>query len=162
MERLYRFAKGAPGYALIILGIIWKFLVDIIASSFSTTHLGSTVPSDTTSVDFIFYEFIAIFLAPILETIIYQLIPIEGFLLLIKNKKIKHKLVWSAIISSILFGLGHSYNFLTIVATSISGFAISATYVTFRKRKDSIGIGFAMAALLHFLVNTLILIIRLI
>lgn len=162
MERLYRLAKAAPGYVIILLGIVWKFSVDRIASSFSQQHLGSPVPSDTTSVDFIFHEFIALFPAPILETLIYQLIPVEGFLLLTRKKTFKHKLVWAAMISSILFGSGHSYNLLTVIATSISGFALSATYIIFRKRTNSIGVGYCMAVLLHFLVNAIILIIRLV
>lgn len=162
MGRIIKFAEKVPGCVLIIMGIIWKYAVDILFQSFSSEQLGGNVPTDIYSMDFIMHEFIAIVFAPFVETFIYQFVPIELFLHFTRNKDFRYKLVWAAIIASILFGLAHSYNLLTQIATMISGFALSATYVVFRKRNNSIGTGYLMTVLLHFLVNASILIIRLV
>lgn len=162
MGRIIKFVEKAPACVLIIMGIIWKYAVDILFQSFSSEQLGGNVPTDIYSMDFIMHEFIAIVFAPFVETFIYQFVPIELFLHFTRKKDFRYKLVWAAIIASILFGLAHSYNLLTQIATMITGFALSATYVVFRKRNNSIGAGYIMTVLLHFLVNASILIIRLV
>ncbi|MBR1795166.1 MAG: CPBP family intramembrane metalloprotease [Bacteroidales bacterium] len=130
---------------------MWKFFVDIFFSSLSSDRIGAVHPSN----DY-YHIIIAVLFAPFIETAFFQFIPIE----LVERftlKYIKKKLSFCAVIvSALLFGFSHSYNWLSIIATCFSGLALSSTYVIFKYRKQSIGYAFVMTMLLHFIVNLII------
>lgn len=98
---------------------------------------------------------VAIILAPIIETLIGQMIPIK-----IIQKYIKWNTNKVAIIaSSILFALGHiSYSFWYFLLTLPMGFILSVTYIIFQKRKQS---SFWTTAIIHAGRNSLAVILTL-
>ncbi len=77
---------------------------------------------------------LAVVIAPILETLLGQLIPIK-----IVQKYVKWKTNIIAIItSSLFFALGHfSYSFWYFLLILPMGFVLSVTYITFQKRTQS-------------------------
>ena len=159
-ETLYRLKtviKKLPGWSFIIAGVFWKFFVDIFFSSISSERIGAVHSSN----DY-YHIIIAVCFAPFIETAFFQFLPIE-LVERLSLKFFKKRLsVFAILISAILFGLSHSYNRLSIIATCISGLALSSTYVIFRYRKQSAGYGFFMTTLLHFIVNLIINVARLI
>lgn len=143
--------RNIPGFLVIILGIVWKFGVDFLIINFSSSPLSTKV--DTTDY---YHVFIALFLAPPLETLFFQFAPIELFDAL--TRKIWHKRfpIFAACFSAIVFGSVHSYSILSVLSASITGLALSNTYLIFRHKHHSISYGYIMTVLLHFIVNLII------
>jgi membrane protease YdiL (CAAX protease family) len=92
---------------------------------------------------------VGLIIAPIIETLTTQLLPIK-----IVQKYIKWNTNSVALVSSsIIFGLGHlSYSFWYFLLTLPLGFVLAVTYLTFQKRKQS---SFWTTTLLHSMRNAL-------
>ena len=149
--RLSNFFNRVPGWCIISCGILWKFGVDIVFSSLASEQIGPTHVDNE-----YFYVFIGVFLAPFIETIIFQFLPIEAFEMISLKVSGKKNPIYAAFFSAILFGCAHSYSLLSVLATCVSGLALSSTYLIFKHRKHSAGYGFIMTMVLHFLVNLII------
>lgn len=143
--------RNIPGLLVIILGIVWKFGVDFLIINFSSSPLSTKV--DT--IDY-YHVFIALFLAPPLETLFFQFAPIELFYTLTRKIWNKRFPIFAACFSSIVFGSVHSYSFISVLSASITGLALSNTYLFFRHKHHSISYGYIMTVLLHFIVNLII------
>lgn len=99
--------------------------------------------------------FLAIIVAPVIETLFAQLIPIR-----LVQKYIKRNTDVTAItISSIIFAAGHlSYSVWYFLLMLPIGFILAVTYITFQKRKQS---GYWTTTLLHAVRNSLALLVTL-
>lgn len=148
--------RNISGFLVIILGIVWKFGVDFLIINFSSSPLSTKV--DTT--DF-FHVFIALFIAPPLETLFFQLAPIELFDHLTKKYWHKRFPIFAACFSAIIFGSVHSQSLLSVMSASVTGLALSNTYLIFRHKHHSTSYGYIMTVLLHFTVNLIINLARL-
>lgn len=92
-------------------------------------------------------NFIAIFVAPFIETLVFQYLP---YLVLTKWIKLKNEL-FCIIIMSIIFSSMHYYNWLYIVMTFFGGLILNNLYVYYYKnaRKYS----FILTTIFHVLFN---------
>lgn len=151
------FLEKIPGVFVILIGIVWKFSIDYIIIRLSSSSLAQ----NSEAVDY-FHIVIALFLAPPIETLFFQLIPIELAEYLsykIWNKRFP---VIAACVSALCFGISHSYSILSVLSASLTGLALSNTYLIFKYRRQSISHGYIMTVLLHFIVNLIINVARII
>lgn len=86
-----------------------------------------------------------IFIAPVVETFIYQFLP---FSLLFRALKIRP--IYVIFFSSFLFGGMHYYNIIYVVYAFLSGFILIFAYIIFYKRKFY---PFVMVSIIHFIIN---------
>ena len=102
------------------------------------------------------YTFLVIVIAPIVETYLFQRLPIEFF-----KKRIKS--VWIVIlISAALFGIAHMQSLFVILQSFVAGVVLAVAYLVYRKN-HSIKEAFWVTAIIHSLKNlsTFILLILL-
>lgn len=92
-------------------------------------------------------NFIAIFIAPFLETFLFQYLP---YLILSKWIKINNKAI-CIIIMSIIFASMHYYNGLYIVMTFFGGIILNNLYVYYHQHTHNYS--FILTALFHLLFN---------
>ena len=91
--------------------------------------------------------FIAIIIAPIIETLLFQF---GVFKLMQLNKFTRDKYVHYIIISSLLFGLEHWYNLRYIIFAFSAGLPLAYTYYLYHKNPIK---AFRFTALVHSLHN---------
>lgn len=148
--------RKIPGVLVILFGVLWKFGVDIFLIELSSSPLSAEVdPTDY------YHVVVALLLAPPFETLFFQLVPIELFDLFTKRFWHRRLPLFSACFSAILFGSVHSGSLLSVLSACITGLALSNTYLIFRQKHHSISYGYAMTVLLHFVVNLIINLARL-
>ena len=94
-------------------------------------------------------EFIyAIILAPILETLIFQMAIIKFFSL---SEKIKNNKLLLIIISAFFFGLGHGiYSILYMICAFIAGILLAYSFVVYEDKEKS---GYWVTVIIHSLMN---------
>lgn len=147
--KIYRFIYNAPWWLLFAIGFAWRLLVNVIVQGI--------FPLDIVDLGFKHSEFSmfirGIVLAPIIETLLFQLIPIELLLLGFLNYTKKQYPLLVIIISALLFGLSHYYSIGYIVLTFFIGLYLAALYFVFRRRSNSIGHAYLMTAFFHLLYN---------
>ena len=90
---------------------------------------------------------IAIFVAPIIETLVFQYLP---YLILTKWIGIKNKL-FCIIIMSIIFSSMHYYNWLYITMTFFGGIILNNLYIYYNKHAHTYS--FILTVLFHALFN---------
>ncbi len=112
-------------------------------------EIGGVKANKYSIVEFIFG---AVILAPIVETVFLQLIPIKFI-----QKYVKWNTNRIAIITStLLFAIAHiTYSFWYFLLMLPMGFVLAVTFVTFQKRKQS---SFWTTSIIHALRNSLALI----
>lgn len=113
-------------YFIIIL--ILKLLIGYITSIVSTYIDPRSTENPIENYGLTFEIIVSLFLAPLIETLIFQLIIIE----LLVKMKINPSIIIS--ISALLFGISHNYNTLYMVATTISGFIYAIYYYKLRNQ----------------------------
>lgn len=89
------------------------------------------------------------FIAPFIETLIFQSLVIE---LLEKIKILNEKKYIIVIISAILFGISHSYSYIYIFYAGILGLFLGYAYIVYQKKHFS---PFLMVIIIHSLRNTI-------
>ncbi|MBB6331709.1 membrane protease YdiL (CAAX protease family) [Chryseobacterium sediminis] len=92
-------------------------------------------------------NFLALFIAPFLETFLFQYLP---FLILSKWIKLNNK-VFCIIIMSIIFASMHYYNWLYIVMTFFGGIILNNLYIYYNKHVHTYS--FILTVLFHSLFN---------
>lgn len=92
---------------------------------------------------------VASIIGPLLETFIFQYGIIE---ILSSNKIFKEKKIIIAIISSLLFGISHSYSYLYMFYAFIIGLFLAYSYFVYKKKGFS---AFWIVFIIHCLRNTI-------
>lgn len=98
---------------------------------------------------FIFF-FVGSIFSPLIETVIFQLIPVSIYDRYVNNKTSGKRLI-VIIASAGIFGLTHHYNLLTIIDAAIAGIIFTTIFFYFKERGKS---GFFFTFLIHSLFNT--------
>lgn len=95
----------------------------------------------------------AVFLAPVFETFIFQFALIEFGLKGLERLK-KSKIHWfvPGLLSAVLFGLAHQYNWNYVFITFFMGLLLAVIYYYTRKR-FGVSMAFVMCAVVHGLNN---------
>ena len=98
-------------------------------------------------------------LAPIFETIIFQVAIIEGCKRFTPKVDGRDNVLFAMLVSSLLFAAGHGYSSTYIVWAFFAGLGLSALYVLIsNKPGNTWRNGFWIVVLLHFCINSLALI----
>lgn len=99
--------------------------------------------------------FVSVFLAPILETFLYQYLPYKLFKYLGINMDKKIGVISLISISSSLFGLSHPFSILYVVYTFIIGIVLMCVFYIsyhYRSNRDN---AFVLVVLIHSIINLL-------
>tara|TARA_R110000868_G_scaffold172128_1_gene407939 strand:- start:1292 stop:1822 length:531 start_codon:yes stop_codon:yes gene_type:complete len=141
-------------YAISVLFFIIPFM--FIEEFFNYNPIEYNPVSEITN-KWVFFILILI-VAPIIETLIFQIYIIKGFFvfffILFEKRMNSDKILWLAIfLSSISFGFFHFYNTIYIIIMSCLGFYWGIVYFFCKKRGCS---PFITIAILHFLYNATI------
>lgn len=146
MYKQYFWQRRKPVWLLLLIFYSFIIIFDCVTSIFYDASGASNYFPKVERI------LLSLFFAPILETIMFQVIPIE-LLQAISKRLLKKRLpIFAIAISSIFFGLAHDYNWGYIFSTTVIGLVLSLCYWLFSIR-ESWRFGFAMTALLHFMIN---------
>lgn len=99
----------------------------------------------------IFDYFMVLILGPLIETILYFMIP---FWL---QQKLKFNNTWVILLSSLSFGLSHSYSLLYMLDATLSGVLWAFSFILSRQRQEN---AFVNLVLIHFYTNLIISILQ--
>lgn len=131
---------------LILLGLTYIFLIPLIVLIyfFPVFELGS---HSTYGEDYSFISlfFILIILAPLLETFIFQWIPIKFF-----RNKLKLSFTKTCLISAVIFSVNHYYNLGYIIVTFILGYIFVGGYMILQNTNKN---AFRVVCMTHALRN---------
>ena len=125
-------------FFVIFLNIIISMIFDKITTFYHLEFKSNSIPFQSKTEEFI----LVVFIAPILETLIFQYLPY--FYL---NK---YRYIYTILISSILFVLAHAYSIIYIIYGFTVGLLfISAYYYSIKKNLSP----FLLVAFSHFIYN---------
>jgi CAAX amino terminal protease family. len=146
--KIYIFLRKQPLYLFIAFILIFNLAISIIIS-----FIGIDLNTEEifSSKSFITLLFLACIIAPLFETLLIQYFPMELF----KNRFKKRTLV-RILLSSLLFSIGHTYNFYYMLVMFFMGISLATTYAIQRK-KHSRTYAFYAVCLTHCLWNFFVL-----
>lgn len=144
--KLVVFFNRFPWWALILIGTSVIFVINIL---FSVTDMADDQISNYEGDNIIF---VALFVSPLIETFLFQLLPIEIFSAVFKTILKKKYPIITIIIAGFLFAIAHRYNSDFIIFAFMSGSILAMNYYLFQRRKNW-GHGYIMTFIQHFLVN---------
>jgi len=143
--------KASKVNIFLFLGIAFiLMLLSSVIISFFSSPLGAS----NGSVNYIEHSgkvvtvLLVVIWTPVFETFLYQALIthiIRAFV-----HKIRYSFVISILISSLAFGLSHPYSLPYVLAATLYGIILAATYYIFLYRKQS---AFLVVFLLHALIN---------
>ena len=133
---------------LVVLNIIFSYLL---------LKFGSSSMINLQKFDLKKHEFIeVVFIAPIIETIIFQYLIINQVYLSYKGKNIR---ILAIIISSLTFGLTHLYNIKYFLFGIIFGFILATSFCNFKEKTNYLSAIFYVF-LIHSLSNLYVFLIK--
>jgi membrane protease YdiL (CAAX protease family) len=125
-------------FFVVFLNIIISMIFDKITTFYHIEFKSNSMPFQSKTEEFV----LVVFIAPILETLIFQYLPY--FYL----KKYRYK--YTILISSILFGLAHAYSKIYIIYGFTIGLLFISTYFySIRKNLNP----YLLVAFSHFIYN---------
>lgn len=148
-RRLVRFFHQSPWWLLFLFGFVWRIIVAIIVRCifrFEIPDISSARPIGSMFMRGVFW-------APIAETIMFQLIPMEIILSCCKKIIGKQYPLVAIGVSALLFGICHYYSFGYVLLTFLIGLCLSSLYFIFKRRSSSMSFAALMTALFHFFYN---------
>ncbi len=144
----YVFLRKLPLYLFILFIIIFNFVISTIIY-FIGIDLNTEKIFGSTS--FTTLILLACIISPLFETFLFQYLPMELF----KNR-FKKKTSIRIVLSSIMFSLGHRYNFYYMIVTFFMGLSFAIAYVIQRKKNEK-AYAFLTVYFIHFLWNLFII-----
>ena len=132
----------------LVLIFLLSCVLEFLGSDISEENPVDALPKE---ISFI----LVIFVAPILETIIYQYFPykIINYLEIFKKDKVKKN--FTIIASSIFFAISHPYSITYVLYSFLVGLIfISLYYFSYVERKDGV-YSFWLIVIIHAIINTL-------
>ncbi|EPY2304544.1 CPBP family glutamic-type intramembrane protease [Clostridium sporogenes] len=136
-----------PKFIFVIL--LLNFIISVLfipIKIFYETYVGPMGGVDIKNLTILFIT--AVIIAPLWETLIYQMGVIKLFSL---NKKIKNNKLILIIISSIFFGLAHvGYSILYFFYGLMIGITLAYSFIVYEEKENS---GFWATAIIHSLIN---------
>ncbi|SHG59185.1 CAAX protease self-immunity [Flavobacterium micromati] len=135
---------------LVIIAVFCNLIISSIASLLSTHLIGRSINHGVKGFENLNEEFIlVVFLAPILETLLFQYLIINFFLT-------KTKSHYACIISSFAFALQHLYNSFYFIFALFIGFIFAYLFIIGVKKNY----GFILVATAHSLYNFIVFILK--
>ncbi|NFN86357.1 CPBP family intramembrane metalloprotease [Clostridium sporogenes] len=150
-DKMFNLSKSKFIFTILLLNFIISVLFTPI-EIFYETYVGSMGGVDIKNFKILFIR--AVIIAPLEETLIYQMGVIKLFSL---NKKIKNNKLILIIISAIFFGLAHAYSILYIFYGFIIGIPLAYSFIVYEEKEKS---GFWVTVIIHSLMNLTTFVIR--
>lgn len=155
MRKYYDFVSRIPlGYQLMLF-TFFGTAINLICGMFGADYSSNEFNDGSLK-----HAELLLIIAPILETFFCQWLPIELIIKFVKKKDRLRNLFIAMTISSVIFALNHAFSFGYFVMTFILGFFLSTLYIQARDRKG-VAIAFIFTALLHFLLNSVVVLAKL-
>jgi uncharacterized protein len=121
----------APAYVFILVFLFPSVLLGTITTFLPEPDMIGFVSTDSIGIDLL----ITVIAAPIMETLIFQALIIEIVCKIIKRPR---KNIWIAVmVSSLAFGLNHTYSLSYFIITFFAGIILALAYYLGRYRKES-------------------------
>lgn len=151
MTRIIHFFKESS----ILLIIAYMAVLSIVISNIFAA-IGSITGENLKGVDFSKYskteEFVlVVFIAPLIETLIFQYLIIKGVRYLTKNIHIQ------CIVSAVLFSVNHNFNVLYMIDAFFIGLILGYTFLIAKIKKSY---PFWATFLVHLLLNFYVFFVR--
>jgi len=120
----------APAFKFILIFLFPSVLLGIITTFLPVPDMTGSLETNSVILDLL----IAILVAPLIETILFQSLIIEIICKIIKRPR---KNIWiSVIVSSAAFALSHTYSVSYIFITFLAGIILALAYYLGRYRKE--------------------------
>ncbi|ENK1243832.1 CPBP family intramembrane metalloprotease [Clostridium botulinum] len=144
-DKMLNLSKPKFIFTILLLNFIISVLF-IPIEIFYETYVGPMGGPDIKNLKILFIS--GVIIAPLEETLIYQMGIIKLFSL---NKKIKNNKLILIIISAIFFGLAHvGYSILYFFYTFIIGITLVYSFIVYEEKEKS---GYWITAMIHSLMN---------
>lgn len=144
-DKMLNLSKPKFIFTILLLNFIISVLF-IPIEIFYEIYVGSMGGPDIKNLKILFIS--GVIIAPLEETLIYQMGVIKLFSL---NKKIKNNKLILIIISAIFFGLAHAgYSILYFFYTFIIGITLAYSFIVYEEKEKS---GYWVTAMIHSLMN---------
>lgn len=151
MSKVYRFLLSLNFWLYILLFVTIIVLIELLYMQLPQVDLGASPEQEalTTSVFKSFFALIII--APIFETLLFQMLIIRGLGWLLKRTtRVRYGAWYLMPLSALLFAVNHPYNWSLIIFTFIGGLILAFAYRVARKRRQS---AFLTVAIIHACLN---------
>ncbi|WP_394353722.1 CPBP family intramembrane glutamic endopeptidase [Echinicola salinicaeni] len=135
--------------SLCVLNILFCFLISILFSEIGESDVAKINYLEEESLTNIFL--FTVIIAPFLETFLFQFLIIETVLFIFNKFRISHSIYFAIAISSLAFGLSHSYNLYYVLFTLLAGVLYASFYLLAKKRHDLNG--YLTVVLIHACTN---------
>lgn len=146
MKKIHSYIINTNYYLLVPLAIFLNFCISFSCNAIAHKIYGESFIDKVHQFKSIQEQFIiAVLLAPLIETAIFQFIVVE-----ILYEKLNKYII--AFISAILFASSHLYNFIYFVFAFILGLLFAYLYFVGREKNK----GFLLVFLIHFIYNLLV------
>lgn len=133
---------------------LWTIIFSYLINSFTGISLGKQ-NSNSFNIDFKSYIFIA-FIIPFFETFIFQWLVLYQ---MYESYKGKFKKQFAILLSSVLFGLSHSYSSGYFIYSAIAGVFLATIFCYFREKTNWLS-AIVYVTVIHSVSNSLVFIIK--
>jgi membrane protease YdiL (CAAX protease family) len=149
-DRKYFFKSLLIGFCLFLFNIVSSYLIhELIGESLGKQNTNA-ITNDFNSFIFI------VLIVPVFETLIFQwLIIYQTY----ESYRRENKRQLAILISSILFGLSHSYSVYYILVTTTAGVLLATSFCYFREKTNWLS-GIIYVIIIHSLSNLLVFITK--
>lgn len=150
---IWRHLRKIPVVVFYLIGILWKILAGIISPDLSKEGVNINVVNGS---PISFLVVVVIVLAPVLETFFFQVIPIEISNRITKKLTGKPCMMFSIVVSALLFAVEHRFSIAYMCFAFIVGLYLAFFYSYISKiYRNNWKKGFAATVLLHTIFNCL-------
>lgn len=141
----------------ILLGLSlcsWSIASSYLVNAFTGISLGKQ-NTNSVNIDFKSYFFVAVIIL-LFETFLFQWLIIYQ---IYESYKRKYKKQLAILLSSLLFGLSHSYGYHYFIFSTIAGIFLATSFCYFKERTNWLS-AFLYVTLIHSISNSLIFIMK--
>lgn len=122
--KLDRWLRGLNAIYLILIAFVLMLLVSVLITSFFQTKTELNIDRH-----WLYQLILAVILAPFLETLLFQKIPIDVGSYLQKQMLNKVYPIVNILLSSLVFAIMHPYNIGYLISAFLFGFIFSYVYI---------------------------------
>lgn len=151
----WRRLRRIPVAVYFLMGLLWKIFAGIITPDLSKEGINNSLAEGES---FFLIVLLLLLFAPLVETLFFQVLPIEISNRVTKKCTGKPCVLFSIVVSALLFALEHRFSPAYMCYAFVLGLYLAFFYSYISKiNGNKWGRGFVMTALLHLLFNSLAL-----
>ena len=150
-SKFAKYLQNCSDGKIILLALLWTMAVSVIISV-----IDEPLPDVAEDWGIGLVIIVGLLLAPVLETLIFQVLIIEGCKRVTPKIDGKDNLLFAMLVSAIFFGLGHGYSTSYIIYAFLMGIGFSFVYTFVRMKPGKTWKnGFWSVVLLHLIINSI-------